>query len=77
MVVKLLAEWQAYAKGFESSVILYGSKTWLMMIASSTWFESSVILYGSKTKLIASAGSKEFESSVILYGSKTPSFIFL
>ena len=34
---------------FESSVISYGSKTSLSVIACVTVFESSVISYGSKT----------------------------
>ena len=34
---------------FESSVILWGSKTEYIMGANTTLFESSVILWGSKT----------------------------
>ena len=56
---------------FESSVILYGSKTLGSVASAMQTFESSVILYGSKTASEAEQGSRLFESSVILYGSKT------
>ena len=37
---------------FESSVILWGSKTYEDEIKAKQWFESSVILWGSKTALL-------------------------
>ena len=56
---------------FESSVILWGSKTSNNLIFSTSPFESSVILWGSKTPQEAGTPQQMFESSVILWGSKT------
>ena len=57
--------------GFESSVILEGSKTHALARINAQMFESSVILEGSKTVVKARPYACEFESSVILEGSKT------
>ena len=56
---------------FESSVISYGSQTYLQSLISSATFESSVISYGSQTYLQSLIASATFESSVISYGSQT------
>ncbi len=56
---------------FESSVNLYGSKTYSYVYPLLLRFESSVNLYGSKTKNVGFFIFAEFESSVNLYGSKT------
>ena len=61
----------AMSDGFESSVILEGSKTTLAIIDAITSFESSVILEGSKTAGALIGILARFESSVILEGSKT------
>ena len=55
---------------FESSVILYGSKTLHGYFLNSIWCESSVISYGSKTQKELICLTIWFESSVISYGSK-------
>ena len=57
---------------FESSVILYGSKTATLWKTKRNRFESSVILYGSKTEEFRNFVNDTFESSVILYGNEPP-----
>ena len=73
MVVKLCSGMHSLARGFESSVISYGSKTEFGFGKERLQFESSVISYGSKTLCNLRRVSNKFESSVISYGSKTAS----
>lgn len=54
---------------FESSVISYGSQTFLKTPQVKHTFESSVILYGSQTFLACIGSHFSFESSVIPYDS--------
>ena len=56
---------------FESSVISYGSQTYVGFLCVYCTFESSVISYGSQTDTGSLSVRPSFESSVISYGSQT------
>ena len=71
MVVKLQWGENVSGGGFESCVILNGSKTYLSSCIKLVLFESCVILNGSKTYKMRLARKQQFESCVILDGSKT------
>ena len=53
MVVKLFTIFADSVRGFESSVISYGSQTKDFVYALDRAFESSVISYGSQTNLLS------------------------
>ena len=59
------------ADGFESRVVLEGSKTRQPSPKVILRFESRVVLEGSKTYIEYTAPDTSFESRVVLEGSKT------
>ena len=56
---------------FESSVVLDGTKTEMLIYMINHEFESSVVLDGTKTWQSAGWHTFWFESSVVLEGTKT------
>ena len=60
---------------FESRVILDGSQTPFVAVATGVKFESRVILDGSQTSVNALTNTFMFESRVILDGSQTLLFL--
>ena len=71
MGLKLIGYKIRFLHGFESGVILYGTKTDFDSSRRKPEFESGVILYGTKTRCHCGAETPWFESGVILYGTKT------